>query len=183
MKTKKRSADQTREAILCSTRKVFAEKGYERATIRAIAADAGCDPALVMRYFGCKHELFQVAVSSPFETFPDAQPGEPGDLASVAEALLEAWRQDPTFFGMLRAAASNEEAADSMRRFFDARVREHQPRVTGLPPDEAVCFGAMIVGVAWAREITKIAPLSEMSSAEIGKLVRKVLESTPASSS
>src|SRR5688572_10691897 len=45
-----RDADATKAAILAAAREHFAASGYERATIRAIAADAHIDPALVMRY-------------------------------------------------------------------------------------------------------------------------------------
>lgn len=58
---KPRRGEATRAAILSSARERFASDGYERATIRAIAADAGIDPALVMRYFGNKEGLFAAA--------------------------------------------------------------------------------------------------------------------------
>ncbi|MEQ4714939.1 helix-turn-helix domain-containing protein [Nonomuraea sp. B19D2] len=47
-----------------SARALFAEVGFERATIRAIAKRAEVDPALVMQYFGSKQELFQWAVQA-----------------------------------------------------------------------------------------------------------------------
>ena len=56
-----RRSDRTRAAILAAARERFAADGYERATIRAIAADAAIDPAMVMRYFGNKEKLFAAA--------------------------------------------------------------------------------------------------------------------------
>ena len=47
--------------ILAAARQRFAESGFERATIRAIAADANIDPSMVMRYFGNKDQLFAAA--------------------------------------------------------------------------------------------------------------------------
>jgi AcrR family transcriptional regulator len=47
--------------ILAAARERFAESGFERATIRAIAADANIDPSMVMRYFGNKDQLFAAA--------------------------------------------------------------------------------------------------------------------------
>ncbi|ROT97020.1 TetR/AcrR family transcriptional regulator [Altererythrobacter sp. FM1] len=174
MTVKRRSGEETRAAILAATRRMFAEKGFDRATIRAIAAEAGCDPALVMRYFGSKRKLFFEAVDSPFESFPDAPTGSAGQLPEIAANLLEHWHRDKTFFGLLRAAASDEEAAALMREFFELRVRDHQPRVTGLPPDQAVCFGAMVVGVAFGREITRLPPLADMTSEDLGAMIGKV---------
>lgn len=46
---------------MTAARERFATEGYERATVRAIAADAGIDPAMVMRYFGSKERLFAAA--------------------------------------------------------------------------------------------------------------------------
>lgn len=171
----RRSAEETRDAILCATRRIFAEKGYDRATVRAIAKLAGCDPALVIRYFGSKRELFNRVVASPFEDFPDARPGDTETLVSVAGKLLETWHTDPVLLGMFRAASSDAEAAETMRRFFEARVRPHQARTTGLSPDRALCFGAMLIGLVWAREITRIPPLSDMTSREIAAMAGGLL--------
>lgn len=168
---RRRSAEDTRAAILAASRHVFAENGYDRATIRAIAAEAGCDPALVMRHFGSKTALFAEVADSPFESFPDAPPGKAGDLVAIAEALLERWHTDRTFLGLLRATASDPDAAELMRTFFEQRVRQHQPRVTGLPPDQAVCFGSMLVGLAYAREVTRIPPLCDMTSRQLAELM------------
>ena len=44
-----RNAEATRSAILAAARKHFGDLGYEKTTLRAIAADAGIDPALVIR--------------------------------------------------------------------------------------------------------------------------------------
>ncbi|WP_279583306.1 helix-turn-helix domain-containing protein [Fodinicola feengrottensis] len=53
----------TQERILAEARGLFAERGYERTTIRAVATAAQVDPALVMQYFGSKEELFGRAPS------------------------------------------------------------------------------------------------------------------------
>ncbi|MDG4862133.1 helix-turn-helix domain containing protein, partial [Streptomyces sp. T-3] len=58
---KARRSDATRAAILAAARERFAADGYERATIRAIARDAGIDPSMVMRYYGNKEGLFSAA--------------------------------------------------------------------------------------------------------------------------
>ena len=55
----------TRDEILRAARRRFAEGGYDRATFRSIAADAGVDPALVVQFFGSKKELFAAATVSP----------------------------------------------------------------------------------------------------------------------
>src|SRR5690606_11899482 len=70
--------------ILEAARSLFAEVGYERATIRAVAGAAGVDPALVMQYFGGKQELFQRAVQVTPGHASDAGPGG-ADVRDVPE--------------------------------------------------------------------------------------------------
>jgi AcrR family transcriptional regulator len=69
-----RRSDPTRAAILAAARDRFATQGYERATIRAIAADAGIDPAMVMRYYGNKEGLFAAAATFDLQ-LPDLATG------------------------------------------------------------------------------------------------------------
>src|SRR5918999_843227 len=56
-----KKSDRTKAVILAAARERFAESGFERATIRAIAADAHIDPSMVNRYFGNKDQLFAAA--------------------------------------------------------------------------------------------------------------------------
>jgi AcrR family transcriptional regulator len=183
MKPKRRTAEDSKTAILAAARQLFAAKGYDRTTIRDIAAAAGCDPAMVIRYFTSKRDLFIEAVDLALESFPDAPQGELGDLVAVAERLLDKWHADPTFMGLLRSAGSDEEAAELMREFFERRVRKHQSRVFGLPPDLSVCFGAMMIGVAMAREVCKIPPISTRSSRELAEMIGAIVNRGATSSS
>ncbi|WP_369028272.1 TetR/AcrR family transcriptional regulator, partial [Nocardia farcinica] len=66
----RRSSEETKAVILAAARERFAADGYDRATIRAIAGDAGIDPAMVMRYFGNKERLFAAAAEFDLE-LPD----------------------------------------------------------------------------------------------------------------
>ena len=59
---RRRNAAVTREAILLSARKAFAQSGYDGAGVREIAAGAGVTAMLVNRYFGSKEQLFSEVV-------------------------------------------------------------------------------------------------------------------------
>jgi AcrR family transcriptional regulator len=63
---RKRDAEATRAAILEAAKMQFALKGYDRAVLRVIAAEAGIDVALVKRYFGGKEGLFLAALKASF---------------------------------------------------------------------------------------------------------------------
>src|SRR5256886_17585982 len=78
----------TREAIVEAARKAFAERGYDRASIRAIATSAGVDPALVHHYFGTKDELFLATVQAPMDPAVLLPQGLDGDVKELPERLL-----------------------------------------------------------------------------------------------
>jgi hypothetical protein len=63
----------------------IAENGYDRTTIRSIAAAAGSDPALVMRYFGLKEKLFAQAATIPAD---GPITGSPEQIAELLAAAL-----------------------------------------------------------------------------------------------
>jgi AcrR family transcriptional regulator len=87
----------SRQALLDAARQLFAEVGYERATMRAVAARAGVDPALAYHYFDGKHGLLEAAVAPPagaaqlMEPFsgPAGQAGE-----ALVRRLLHLWDSD-----------------------------------------------------------------------------------------
>lgn len=128
----------TREAILDAARRQFADHGYNGATIRGIAADAGVDPALVHHFYGTKERLFAAAMRMPFVpseviTTALAEHGQPGGTRarSVGEHMvrtaLTVWEDTEVrgvFLALLRSAVTSEEAAAMLREFIaDAILR------------------------------------------------------------
>jgi AcrR family transcriptional regulator len=142
-RTGRRTGDSgTRAAILGAARKRFGDHGYAGATIRAIAADAGVDPALVHHFFGTKERLFAAAMRLP------VVPGEmlgaalaPGARApgrSLGEHLLRtvlsAWEVNEvrdTFLGLLRSAMTSEQAATMLREFVADSILGRLAEVAG----------------------------------------------------
>src|SRR5690242_14376813 len=90
----------TREAILDAARRRFAEAGYDQTSIRAVAADAGVNPALVMQFFGSKEALFQAAVRWPFDPIEVAPhlvgQGRAGLAERLARTFLTLWEAPDT---------------------------------------------------------------------------------------
>ena len=80
--TRSRNACKTRADLLSAARRRFGTEGYDRTTIRAIAADVGVDAALVLRYFGSKQELFAAAADLNLD-LPDLTGVAPGRLAGA----------------------------------------------------------------------------------------------------
>src|SRR5437879_2281192 len=114
----RRTAETTKAAILSAARARFARQGYERTTIRGVAADAGIDASMVMRYFGSKEQLFEAALAVDLN-LPDVR-DVPADRlpALLVRHFLERWEGDPAddaLVVLLRSAVTNDQAAARMR--------------------------------------------------------------------
>src|SRR3989441_12646048 len=117
-----RQKGRTKGRILAAARKHFAASGYERATIRAIAAEAGIDPALVMRYFGNKEKLFAAAAEFDLR-LPDLAAVPRGTVGSVLVGhFLDRWERDDSPQALLRAAGSHQVAVARLRPTFATQV-------------------------------------------------------------
>jgi AcrR family transcriptional regulator len=165
-------SEETRNAILAAARRRFADDGYERATIRAIAADAGIDPSMVMRYYGSKEGLFAAAVDIALHlpALEDLPPGRRGEtLVRHFLALWEGERAD-VLSVLLRSAVTNEAAAERMRTIFATQVG---PLLAGSAdgPTRAALIAGQLLGVALCRYILR---LPEMVALDAETLVRSL---------
>jgi AcrR family transcriptional regulator len=160
-----RRSDQTRAAILAAARRRFAADGFERTTIRAIAADAGIDPSMVMRYYGSKDGLFAAAADIELH-LPDlaAVPRE-----KLGEALVRHWVErwegglsDELLIVLLRSAVTNESAAKQLRTVFGAQVAKALAAVVDDPaeaPTRAGLVSTQMLGLALCRHILRLPPV------------------------
>ncbi len=178
-----RDAQATRERLVASARKAFSERGFERTTVREIAAEAGVNPALINRYFGGKEQLFAEAVSIDL-AFPDLS-----DIARdrIGHALVEhffrRWEgdaQDDLLRVLIRTAATNEEAASRIRGVLAEQVGMMVARVAGPARvrERASLIATQILGLAYARYVIglsdgDVAP--EVAIAMIGGTVQRYL--------
>ncbi|MEM8649992.1 MAG: TetR family transcriptional regulator [Pseudomonadota bacterium] len=67
---KRRNAEATKTSLLVAARIEFHKAGYEGASMRQIASDAGCNVALINRYFGSKKGLFEAVMGACFDLTP-----------------------------------------------------------------------------------------------------------------
>src|SRR5690349_20694802 len=100
----RRSSVETKAVILAAAKERFARSGFERATIRAIPADAGIDPSMVMRYFGSKDQLFAAAADFHLQ-FPDLSGVDRADVgARLVDYFMQRWERDEALIVLLRAS-------------------------------------------------------------------------------
>jgi AcrR family transcriptional regulator len=160
----------TREAVLVAARESFAERGFDGATIRGIAAAAGVDPALVHHYFGSKDKLFLAAVHAPVdpgELLPPALEGGREQLgANLVRTLLTVWDGParPAALALVRSAVGNEWTAKLLREFLVSQVLRRVLVTLDLPADELEARGALVasqlIGVVMARYVLRLEPLA-----------------------
>jgi AcrR family transcriptional regulator len=114
-----RNAAITRAAILEAARKRFAREGYDGASVREIASDAGVDAALINRYFGSKDDLFAEVVSVICEPKPDFFGGDKATFGErMAQAALNDELEDAKLemFLIMLLSASSPKASEIVRR-------------------------------------------------------------------
>ncbi|MGC4936799.1 TetR family transcriptional regulator [Kribbella sp. DT2] len=163
----RRSGDQTKAAILTAARERFAADGYERATIRAIAADASTDPALVMRHFGSKEKLFAAAADFDLR-LPDLSTLPRETLgAALVDHFLRRWEEDDTLQALLRAGVTNEAAADRMREIFTSQLAIAAAGLTDEPELRAGLVASQTLGLGLCRYVLKLGPMAELPRAAV----------------
>ncbi len=177
----RRSSAETKAVILAAARERFAESGFERATIRAIAADANIDPSMVMRYFGNKDQLFAAAADFDLQ-LPDMA-GVDRDQVGVqlVTHFMNRWERDEIMVVLLRSSTTNAEAAQSMKTIFATQLL---PVIAGINPEGAVRRAGLVatqmLGLALCRYVLKLPPVVEMSRDEIvsslGPTIQRYLE-------
>jgi AcrR family transcriptional regulator len=160
----------TKQAILLAARERFAADGYDRATIRAIAADARIDPAMVIRYFGTKEKLF--AAAAEFELRLPSLDGVARDRIGrrLVEHFVQRWEGDESLLALLRAAVTHEVAAERMREIFAAQVGSlvaHLAEDPSQAPLRAGLISSQILGLALCRYALRLPPVVDLTPAEV----------------
>ena len=180
---RRRGRPDTRNQIVDAARTLFAELGYDRATIRAIADLAGVDSRLVTHYFGTKERLFLAVVEPPVDprtTLPGilASGDDPAaSLAAFIASMLVDERFQGIATGLVRAAASEPEASAMASSFLtDRMLRPFAEQIGASQPDlRASLLGSYIGGLVLARRILGIQPLASLDEAQLAAVITPVI--------
>ncbi|MFI6324489.1 TetR family transcriptional regulator [Nonomuraea sp. NPDC050556] len=168
------SAD-TRGEILVAARKEFAEKGFDKATVRGIARQASVDPALVHHYFDTKVGMFVEAMRLPInpETFlPTILEGPREEIGRrLVRMILTLFAEDASrqsALGLIRSVMTNEESVGVFREFMTNVLLYRVADELGVPRIRTELAFAQMFGVIVGRHILRLEPLA---SAEVDELV------------
>lgn len=166
----------TRERILVSARELFSQNGIGKTSIRAIAADAGVDSALVHHYFGTKEQLFAAAINIPFDPTKILGPlrtAPVGELGRLLPSLvLPLWDSEigAGLIATLRSAMAGDQI-NIFRSFLrdvvvtELAARVDEPKGSGVIRAEFVA--TQILGVAMARHIFELEPFASLPIEQI----------------
>ncbi|WP_405402237.1 TetR/AcrR family transcriptional regulator [Streptomyces sp. NBC_01104] len=179
----------TEARILDSARELFAAKGFDRTTIRAVASSAGVDPALVMQYFDSKRGLFTRAVQAP----PAAQASVDGDalLGHLMATLgVKLGGMPDGTLAMLRSMLTDPASAEHARETLDRQITAIGDALSaddgggeygdGSDGSDAELRAALIVttmvGVTIGHQLLGLAALRDVPADRVTALLRPALD-------
>jgi AcrR family transcriptional regulator len=165
----------TRERILAAARNDFSKSGFDGTTIRAIAAQAKVDPALVLHYYESKDAIFREAVRfpvDPAEFIPGlVAPGVDGLGDRLVRFFVDTWDSPAggAMLGVIRSVVANDDAATLMREFITREVLGRLAKALDVdePQLRASLAGAQLIGMAMLRYVVKVEPIASADSDQI----------------
>lgn len=169
-----------RDRILAAARNEFAERGYDKTSIRGIAKTAEVDPALVHHYFGTKEQVFEAAIElifAPAMAAPDAVHGSrEGAGERMARFMFGIWENPVSrlpLLAVMRSALTNETASVVLRGMIERRVLLRMAGELDVPNPEfrAQLAAGHLLGIAMLRYVIRMEP---MASAEVDDIVAMV---------
>ncbi|MER5648214.1 TetR family transcriptional regulator [Streptosporangium sp. NPDC002524] len=176
------SAD-TRGQILAAARETFAEKGFDKATIRGIARQAGVDPALVHHYFSGKEGMFVEAMNLPIT--PDivlsAITSVPREEAAerlvrlILTIVAEEGARQP-LLALIRTAMTNEQMVVTIREFMTGALLGRVAEALDVPPIRMEAAFAQMFGVVLVRYVLKLEPLASAGFEDLVKLLTPTIQ-------
>lgn len=170
----------SRETVLAAAKRRFAQDGYEKTTLRAIARDAHVDASMVLYLFGSKAELFRESLELILdpEMLVAAMTGDDGDVGTrMVRVYLQIWESPdtgPTIRAMLQSATSNTDAREAFRSFLREYLLTAVSGVLGGGEQarlRAELAGTGLVGTAMLRYIMRVPPLAELSTEEVVRML------------
>ena len=166
----------SRDEILEAARKLFAERGYQGATIRAIGAEAGVDAALVVHFFGNKAELLGEAIEWPFA--PEVEmpkllvDGKHHAGEHLVALVVRTWDREGgrnPILTLVRAATTEPKAAEMLGEFVQTQLfAPLMERLGSDRPELRTSLAAsQLVGLGLARHVLRVEPVASAKPGDV----------------
>ena len=162
-------ATTTRDEIAGHARRLFAERGYDGASIRMIATASGVDPALVAYFFGSKAQLFSEVLELPIDpgtVLPMVLTGPRDEIGARLAGIVTTVLDDPDgrsrVVALLRSASGNNEAAEVIRQRLTAEILEPVVQALGVPDAQlrAALVMSQVAGLTMAAHVVRLEALA-----------------------
>ena len=150
---------------------MFAARGFEQTTVRAVAAEAGVDASMVMRYFQSKAGLFTAAVSTDLQV-PDLSSvlaGGRGEL--LVRYFVSRWEEpagDDKLIALLRTAVTSDAVAEQVQATLSQRLAGPIAALGAeQAPERAALIAAQLLGLGLCRYILRFEPLASLPADDV----------------
>ncbi len=172
-----RTGQQNKQRIIDAARDRFMREGYEQATVRAIAADASVDVAMVYYFFGNKEGLFTAsALTGPehplyqLATLLDEGVEQIGQR--LVRRFLEHWDDGGVyepFLTLWRSAAIQPRARQVLHDAMAGPIAERVAAEFGVADAElrVELVASHLAGLAFARYQLRIEPIASSAVEEL----------------
>ena len=175
----------TRDRILASARELFARNGIGNTSIRAVAAAAGVDSALVHHYFGTKEKLFGAAVRIPIDPMEVIGPLREVPVEElgyqIPSKLLPLWDSElgAGLMATLRSVIAGSEV-NLFRSFIQDVIAVEVGGRVDDPPGSGVIrvqfVASQLIGVVMARYILELEPFKSLPPEQIARTIAPNLQ-------
>ncbi len=175
----------TRERILTSARELFARNGFDKTSIRAIAAAADVDPALVHHYYGTKTQLFAAAIHIPIDPMQVIGPLQQIPVEEIGytlpSLLLPLWDSEmgKGLIATLRSILAGNDTSLVRSFLQEVIAKEVGSRVDDPPgsgPIRVQFVASQLVGVVMARYILELDPFKSLPVEQIAETIAPNLQ-------
>lgn len=175
----------TRDRILDTARELFARNGIDKTSIRAIAAGAGVDPALVHHYFGTKTQLFAAAIHIPIDPMTVIRPLREVPVEQIGHTLpsllLPLWDSElgKGIVATLRSVLAGNDVSLVRSFLQEIIVAEVGARVDNPPGSARIrvqFVASQLVGVVMARYILELEPFKSLPVDQIADTIAPTLQ-------
>jgi len=171
----------SRDHILETARRQFAEHGFEGTSLRQVARVAGVDPAMIHHFFKGKDELFALSVelpADPEQVLSGVAGSDPGQRAElIVCAVLRLWESpaQPSLVAFLRGTLGSKAKTALLREMVNRTIISRI--MAGVPgtPDEVALRGDLVatqmVGLMMVRYVVRLEPLASAEPEDVVRLV------------
>jgi len=172
---------ESREHILATAQRLFAEHGFDGTSLRQIAREASVDPAMVHHFFNGKDELFALSVAlpaDPVQVLEGVDQYEPQHRAeAIVRAVLRLWESPAqhSLVAFIRGTIGSKAKTLLLREVVTRTIISRI--MAGVPgaPEEVALRGNLVatqmVGIMLVRYVVKLEPLASASPEDVVRLV------------